>query len=119
MNLSIYNSLEPDDILQILRIPCEEGVLIPHLISLAEEVEILYPAILRVVILELHIVTGRDLSVGLFPNHPVLEPPGAWLPDLDFNLSFPIHPLRSHIPLVVGYMPFLEHCPGTSRIDLR
>ena len=72
MNCPVDYALEVDDLLQFLGVLGIEGVLLCHLVSLADEVEVLQPAVQGIVVLELHVIPFWDCSVGLFLDYPVL-----------------------------------------------
>ena len=75
MYCPVHNSLEADDLLYLLGIFRVKGILLCQLICLANEIEILNPAVQGIVILELHIISHGDWPVDLLLHDPVFQSP--------------------------------------------
>jgi hypothetical protein len=117
VDLTIDDSLEMDEFLDLLRIAVI-GILRPDLFSLADEIEILNPAVQGIVILELNIESLGNLSIVLLPNDPVFASPFVWLCHLDLNVSIHIDSFRSNLPVVDRRVTWFEHCVLYFVIDL-
>ena len=92
MYCPVNYTFKVDKLLDLLGIFRPKGILLCHLLCLAYEIEILYPAVLAIVILELHIESLGYCPIDLLLNDPVFQSPPVRLCNLDLYVSVHIYP---------------------------